>query len=82
MAKTEFTVFKDEIIESAKNKAKRAGREEGNIEDQIRTAIELLRGLEIQGSSLKTFLHEDLNNILNSFSQSVLETEYDIAKAN
>lgn len=81
MAKTEFTVFKDEIIESAKNKAKRAGREEGNIEDQIRTAIELLRGLEIQGSSLKTFLHEDLNNILNSFSQSVLETEYDIAKA-
>ena len=50
MGKCDFSVFKDEIETSAKSKAKKAGRDEGNIEDQIRTAIELLRGLEIQNS--------------------------------
>lgn len=81
MAKAEFSVFRDEITKCAKIKAKCAGREEGNIEDQIRTAIELLRGLEIQGSDKAFSLQTDLNNILDAFSQSILRAENDIANA-
>ena len=81
MAKAEFSVFRDEITKCAKIKAKCAGRDEGNIEDQIRTAIELLRGLEIQGSDKAFSLQTDLNNILDAFSQSILRAENDIANA-
>lgn len=81
MAKTEFSVFKNEIAKCAKLKAKLAGRDEGNIEDQIRTAIELLRGLEIQESEKAVDLQNDLNNILDAFSKSILKAENDIANA-
>ena len=81
MGKCEFSVFKKEIESSAKSKAKKAGRDEGNIEDQIRTAIELLRGLEIQDSPKAQNLQQDLNSIIETFSKSILQTEKDIATA-
>ena len=46
-----FNIFKDEISEGAKQIAKAAGRDNGNFEDQIRVANELLRGLEIIAST-------------------------------
>ena len=47
MAASTFTTYKNEIEESAKKSAKASGRDSGNIEDQIRTANDLLRGLRI-----------------------------------
>jgi len=47
MSPVEFSVFNEEISNEAKRFATAAGRQEGNIEDQIRAANELLRGLEI-----------------------------------
>ncbi len=82
MEKCEFSVFKAEIESHAKNKAKKAGRKEGNIEDQIRTAIELLRGLEIQNMSEATRLKDELNRVIESFSQSILKTENSIVTSN
>ena len=79
MEKCDFSVFKDEIETSAQSKAKKAGRDEGNIEDQIRTAIELLRGLEIQNSPEAVKLQQDLNKVIEAFSQSILQTEKGIA---
>ena len=47
MGTTTFTKYKDEIKEAAEVSAKASGRGTGNIEDQIRTANDLLRGLKI-----------------------------------
>ena len=47
MSKATFSHYNSEITEKAKESATKAGREEGNIEDQIRVANELLCGLEI-----------------------------------
>lgn len=47
MSKQEFSTYKDEIEASIKNSAEKAGRGEGNFEDQIRVVNELLAGLNI-----------------------------------
>lgn len=46
MAEAEFKVFNAEIRGAAENSAKKADRGDWNIEDQIRTANELIAGLE------------------------------------
>jgi len=46
MGEAEFNVFNDQIKAAAKKSANDAGRDNWNIEDQIRTASELLRGLD------------------------------------
>ena len=53
MEKIEVSVFQDEIEISAKKTAKKAGRgEKPNIEDQIRTINDLIKGLEIYLSNI------------------------------
>ena len=47
MGEVKFINFADKISNASKISAKRSGREEGNFEDQIRVANELLRGLEV-----------------------------------
>lgn len=87
MAKADFSEFSTEIATEVKRVAEAAGRKDGNIEDQIRVANELLRGLEIQAakdSELKPkaeSLKTDLTKILASFAQSILLTENKIATA-
>lgn len=81
MNPVKFTHFDAEITAEAKKSADAAGRENGNIEDQIRVANELLRGLEIIAESnegLKTQvtgLTEDLKNVLKEFAASILKSE-------
>lgn len=78
MNPAKFSHFDDEINAEAKKSAASMGRENGNIEDQIRVANELLRGLEIIAESnedIKTRtqgLNEDLNRILGEFASSIL----------
>ena len=47
MQTTTFGILDDEILSEASKHAKAVGRENGNFEDQIGVANELLRGLEI-----------------------------------
>ena len=62
-----FSQYEDAINAAAKKSANETGREEGNIEDQIRVANELFRGLEIinekeKGKELKKNLNTTLEN--------------------
>lgn len=58
-----------------------AGRECPNIEDYIRLANELLRGLEILNDSRKDALHVELNDVLKTFANSILLSEKNIITA-
>ncbi len=83
-----FTIFDNEISKGAKQVAKAVGRESGNLEDQIRVANELLRGLEIIASTkIETAtehtkvseLRRELTNALEAFAASILEGEHSFA---
>ena len=90
MASIEFRSMKDEIAAEAKRTAKAAGRKDGNFEDQIRVATELLRGLEIIASKKPansieckqaSSLQADLATALQTFASSILEGERDLVSA-
>jgi hypothetical protein len=82
MGAASISSYKDEISKEAEATAEKAGREKGNLEDQLRVANELLRGLEILGKSAEaTKLRTELGNTLQAFSQSILQSEAGIATA-
>lgn len=70
-----------EINKAAAETAEVAGRSQGNFEDQLRSANELLRGLEILGNKEADTLRKDLKTILTQFSASILACEVGIATA-
>lgn len=81
-----FTIFADEIKQAADGMAKAAHRGQANIEDQIRAANELVRGLEIikDFSSLSSKLHllkVELSAVIEKFTDGVSHGEYLIASA-
>lgn len=85
-----FQSLNAEITQEAKRTSEAAGREEGNFEDQIRVANELLRGLEILAAKKKVgseeqkqvaTLRSDLKGILESFAESILQGEESLMKA-
>ncbi len=76
-----FNVFKDEINEFARISAESSGRNTGNIEDQIRTANDLLRGLRIMKHNDANTLETDLKGIIQEFAKSILNSEKEIAIA-
>ena len=85
-----FKNLNDEITKEASRTAEVAGRQEGNFEDQIRVATELLRGLEIIASTKSNgdteyeralALRDDLTKALQSFADSILETEQGLISA-
>ncbi len=74
------------IKDEAKRSAKAAHRTEDNLEDRIRVANQLLRGLKILGDERgpkgwQAELRKSLVRVLNDFAQSILEGETGIAKA-
>ena len=91
MQTTKFGVFDDEILSEACEHAKVVGRENGNYEDQIGVANELLRGLEIipppdieggpSGHEQVSILREGLHQVITSFTASILEGERRLATA-
>jgi hypothetical protein len=88
MTPTKFSHYDDEINTEAKKSAEAAGRANGNIEDQLRVANELLRGLEIiveSDASLKVKaagLRDDVSKVLAEFSASILAGENGLITAN
>jgi len=84
MNPVKFTVCDTEINAEAKRSASEAGRDNGNIEDQLRVANELLRGLEIQAESDEAIaekaasLKTDIMSILDKFANSILKDENEL----
>lgn len=71
-----------EIDQAAEKAAEAAGRKKGNLEDQLRVANELLRGLGIlQQDSEVEALRQELRTGMQSFAQSILNSEAGIATA-
>ena len=91
MAQIPFTAFKNQIDRVAGETAKRAGRGEPNIEDQIRVCNELIRGLNIYLSddvvgaeTIKEELEkfeQELNAGLTDFANHILESERNIIQS-
>ena len=83
----DFGYFDGLVGEEAERSAKAAGRDKGNIEDQIRAANELLRGFQILGSNIEEAaakavnLGSTLKAILSSFAISILEGEQGLLTA-
>lgn len=82
MGAVAISSYVDEISKAAGDTADKAGREKGNLEDQLRAANELLRGLEILGKSEEALrLREELRQTLAIFAKSILKNEAGIAAA-
>lgn len=84
-----FTVFSDEIEKAARESAKRTGRNEVNIEDRIRVANEVIKGLAVlQGnnntldisSNLDT-LRAELKKVMADFTNNISVIESSIVGA-
>lgn len=78
----ELNGYKDEVRQATDDAAKTTGRNKGNLEDQLRVANELLRGLEIlqKGDEAKA-LHDELRDGMQAFARSILVSERCIATA-
>lgn len=81
MGKMAFTNFEASINAAAEQSAELAGRDKGNIEDQLRTANELLRGLEIQQDDKADDLRKELQGGMQGFAASILKSEAGIITA-
>jgi len=75
MERIEFNVFKTEIKDWADKSAKDLERGNANIEDDFRTAIELLQGLKIQGNEHADTLEDEINAQLDKFIRNIIKTE-------
>ncbi len=82
MGTLNLSSYQAEIDQAAGKASEAAGREKGNLEDQLRVANELLRGLEIlQQNSESEALRKELQTGMNEFAQSILASEAGIATA-
>lgn len=87
MAPTTFGgAFATAIDRESRRSSEAAGRPPGNFEDQLRTASELLRGLEILGSRDPQKRHEadtlqnELAATIAAFAASILQAERNIIR--
>lgn len=76
MQQTTFGDFQSQIDAEVKRSAQATGRSEGNFEDQLRVANELLRGLEILKASKRSkSLRRLIDKTLSNFAKSILDGE-------
>lgn len=90
MATTTLNTYDAEIVKEATRSATAAGRSQPNVEDQIRVANDLLRGLQVIAST-KTpgsvecrqvaELESALGELLGEFADSILKGEAGLIKA-
>ncbi|WP_246564149.1 SIR2 family protein [Ancylobacter sonchi] len=69
------------IMDHAAASAKKMGRGEANIEDQLRSAIAVLDGLDIIDKDAADAVRADINTAIETFLNSLLATERGIANA-
>lgn len=76
MPRIEFTgSYKDLIKNKADSEAKKLERGEANFEDDLRIAIELLKGYEIQNHNEFNALKDEINNNIKELLKSILKNE-------
>lgn len=81
MERLPITTYQDKINAASEASASLAGRKAGNVEDQLRVANELLRGLEILQDEQADTLREELEAGMTTFAESILKSETGIAAA-
>lgn len=81
MGSVGFSELNKEIDDAAKISSQCSGREDGNFEDQIRVANELLRGLDILCDERAAKVRKDIDQILDNFAKSILTSESGITNA-
>lgn len=81
MERLPLTTCQDKINAAAEASASQAGRKAGNVEDQLRIANELLRGLEILQDEQADTLRGELEAGMKTFAESILKSEAGIAAA-
>ncbi|MCW4354167.1 SIR2 family protein [Hoyosella sp. YIM 151337] len=77
----EFQTCGQELSDASKSSALLAGRDQPNIEDRIRVATQLLRGLEILGDARANDLRDELSQMLKQFADSILCAERELMEA-
>ena len=77
----DFGDLGEKIFAAADREAPKAGRAEANIEDDLRIANELLRGMQIVGSDKSKALEERIKTTLEDFTESILKNETSIASS-
>ena len=75
MGRVVFNEYKDAIKKAADSQAKNMVRGKANFEDDLRVAIDLCRGLEIQGDDGASKLIKEIDAHFTGFIQQVLESE-------
>lgn len=86
---SEFIIFSREIQKAASDSAEKAGRKEANIEDRIRVANEVIRGLTVLRDSgdipdivsKLNALHSDFEKVIEKFTNNISVIEASIAGA-
>ncbi|MDF1737883.1 MAG: SIR2 family protein [Verrucomicrobiales bacterium] len=80
MDTAKFEEYDKEIRDAANSSAKEAKRSGANLEDDLRVANELIRGLEIQGDEKAEKLRTQVAAILEDFAESILKSETGIVE--
>lgn len=75
MQRIDFKTKKDEISAFATEEAKRLSRGKANFEDDLRTAIELLKGLTIIKNENAKVLEKEINDQLRTIISNLIKTE-------
>ena len=77
-----LTAYQDKINAAVQTSSKSTSRIQGNLEDQLRIANELLRGLEIlQENDNANSLRDQIKSGLQGFAESILKNESNIITA-
>lgn len=83
MQRIEFNTEKEKIKNYSENEAKKLSRGEANFEDDLRTAIELLKGLKILEETEKANeLEREINENLKKLILNLLNNERDVINSN
>lgn len=81
MQRNEFTTEKDKIYKYAESEARSVMRGQANFEDDLRTAIELHKGLKILENSKAANLEKEINEKLKSLIINLLTNEKSILES-
>lgn len=81
MPTSDFTNFSDKIKAEVKRSAEVLKRTDGNFEDSIRVANDLLRGLKILDDLRCDDLEKELQGKISAFAKSLLEMEANLVNA-
>lgn len=81
MDRIEFEIYKEDIKNWSDKSAGELERGKANIEDDFRTAIELLQGLKIQGVEDSKDLEKEINEKLETFIRNIIKTEKDFSQS-